>query len=50
MTFDFVPPQYCLGWKRFFFHRAKRTLPSCAFWTLRILGITVGCVRFHHAG
>lgn len=48
MTIDFIPPAICLSWSRFFFHSARRTMPSCAFWTIRILGVTFGGVRFRN--
>lgn len=49
MTCDFMPVSIC-GWRQFIFHTSVRNLRSCAFVTIRILGLTFGLVRFRMVG
>lgn len=46
MTIDFVPVTVCRSLRKFFFHAAVRNMPSCAFITVRLFGLTFGYVRF----
>jgi hypothetical protein len=46
MTVDYIPRKSCTSLRRFFIYAAALHMPSCAFVTLRLCGVTLGFVRF----